>query len=288
VIGIPLQTTRPTRLFVAVTDNNWFSLLASRRGTDEVNFWRPSSQQPFKRSTRAKLLLFKLHAPDNFIAGGGFFTRFLQLPLSMAWDAFGEANGVRTLPEMRERISLYRRTAIAQFENPSIGCIMHGECFFWDRSMWFQSPEDFKLNTVVGKGCSSETDGRGLWEAVSERLQLAAASVPDAYLATVAALESHGFGKPQVVHPRLGQGSFRVLVTDVYERRCSMTGERTLPVLEAAHIKPYSLVQRHEVSNGLLLRSDLHKQFDEGYPVRDSRREGAGVVRNRRTHRRAD
>jgi hypothetical protein len=32
-------------LFVAVTDNNWFNLLASRRGTDEVSFWRPSSQQ---------------------------------------------------------------------------------------------------------------------------------------------------------------------------------------------------------------------------------------------------
>jgi putative restriction endonuclease len=25
------------------------------------------------------------------------------------------------------------------------------------------------------------------------------------------------------------------------------------------------MVQRHEVSNGLLLRSDLHKLFDEGY-----------------------
>jgi putative restriction endonuclease len=36
-------------------------------------------------------------------------------------------------------------------------------------------------------------------------------------------------------------------------------------VPEAAHIKPYSLVMRHEVSNGLLLRSDLHKLFDEGY-----------------------
>src|SRR5262245_16328860 len=76
---------------------------------------------------------------------------------------------------------------------------------------------------------------------------------------------TNGYGKPQIVHPRLGQGLFRVLVTEAYSRKCAITGERTVPVLEAAHIKPYSLVMRHEVSNGLLLRSDLHKLFDEGY-----------------------
>ena len=54
-------------------------------------------------------------------------------------------------------------------------------------------------------------------------------------------------------------------VIEAYSRKCAITGERTLPVLEAGHIKPYSLVQRHEVSNGLLLRSDLHRLFDGGY-----------------------
>jgi len=44
-----------------------------------------------------------------------------------------------------------------------------------------------------------------------------------------------------IVRPRLGQGSFRVLVTEAYDRRCAITNERTLPVLQAAHIKPYAL-----------------------------------------------
>ena len=44
-----------------------------------------------------------------------------------------------------------------------------------------------------------------------------------------------------------------------------MTGERTLPVLEAAHIRPYALSGPHRVDNGILLRSDLHKLFDLGY-----------------------
>ena len=38
-------------------------------------------------------------SPDNYIAGGGFFTRFLQLVGESVWDTFGEANGVRSLDE---------------------------------------------------------------------------------------------------------------------------------------------------------------------------------------------
>jgi putative restriction endonuclease len=54
-------------------------------------------------------------------------------------------------------------------------------------------------------------------------------------------------------------------VTDAYSRRCAITGERTLPALEAGHIKPYAKSGPHDVRNGLLLRSDLHNLFDQGY-----------------------
>ena len=47
--------------------------------------------------------------------------------------------------------------------------------------------------------------------------------------------------------------------------KCAITGERTLPVLEAAHILPFAKHGPHHVSNGLLLRSDFHKLFDLGY-----------------------
>ena len=77
--------------------------------------------------------------------------------------------------------------------------------------------------------------------------------------------DKNRFGAEYLTRGRLGQGAFRVLVTDAYERRCAITGERTLPVLEAAHIKPYSETGPHVISNGLLLRSDLHILFDDGY-----------------------
>jgi len=52
-------------------------------------------------------------------------------------------------------------------------------------------------------------------------------------------------------------------------RACSVTGEHSLPVLEAAHIRPYSQGGPHRVDNGLALRSDLHRLFDKGYVTVD-------------------
>jgi len=254
------------RLYVAVTDNDWLALHAAKPVVEEVNFWRPSPTANFKALSPGELLLFKLHAPENFIAGGGFFTRFLRLPINLAWETFGEGNGVGSLEEMRSRIAQYRHVAISTRDNPTVGCIMLAEPFFWERALWIPSPPDFKLNTVSGKGYDSDNGtGKALWDAVSDRLQASPAIRLEPDTATVAAIESHGHGKPQIVLPRLGQGLFRVIVTDAYHRRCAITGERTLPVLDAVHIKPYSLVHRHDVPNGLLLRSDLHKLFDEGY-----------------------
>lgn len=73
------------------------------------------------------------------------------------------------------------------------------------------------------------------------------------------------YGEPILIRPRLGQGALRVAVTDSYRRACAVTQEHSLPVLEAARIKPYAQGGVHEVTNGLLLRSDLHRLFDLGY-----------------------
>ena len=63
----------------------------------------------------------------------------------------------------------------------------------------------------------------------------------------------------------LEQGAFRIVVTDTYQRRCAVSGERTLPALDAAHIRPFSKGGAHEASNGIFLRRDIHSLFDAGY-----------------------
>jgi putative restriction endonuclease len=103
---------------------------------------------------------------------------------------------------------------------------------------------------------TAEVDGKGLWDEAD------AISAPSS---SGFADPAPRYGEPALVRPRLGQGAFRILVTDNYHRMCAVTRERTLPALEAAHIKPFADGGEHEASNGVLLRRDIHSLFDAGY-----------------------
>jgi putative restriction endonuclease len=249
-------------IYVGVTDFNWYQKLIAIPNIDEVNFWQPGGNRQFNVLKKGELFLFKLHSPRNFIVGGGIFAYNNILPLSLAWDAFAEKNGVDSLDEMRRRIEYYRKQDHSQTLDYSIGCILLEQPFFFAESEWIPVPVDWKPSIVQGKTYSMETElGKKLWDDVRIRLQ------GQQYFIDQQAQNETGqrYGQPTTITPRLGQGSFRVIVTEVYNRRCAVTQERTLPVLEAAHIKPYNLNGPHEVSNGILLRSDLHKLLDKGY-----------------------
>jgi putative restriction endonuclease len=245
------------RSYVGITDWDWFELLSSIPNLEEVNFWQPGGTQTFQALSPGELFLFKLHSPQNYIVGGGFFAHSTRLPISLAWEAFATKNGARTLPEMKDRVAKYRRQEPNTFEDYTIGCILLEQPFFLPRERWVPVPPDWKPNIVQGKRYDLTTEpGKSMWSA----LQSAAQYKQSAFV------EQHPkFGKPVTILPRLGQGSFRVLVTDAYERRCAVTNERTLPALDAAHIKPYAEQGEHHISNGLLLRRDLHALFDRGY-----------------------
>ena len=96
-------------LVVAVTDDDWFEMLRRHPNLSEVNFWAPSAAN-FRALQPGEMFLFKLHAPRNVIVGGGIFAYANALPCSLAWGAFGEANGARSAQEMRARIARYRKT----------------------------------------------------------------------------------------------------------------------------------------------------------------------------------
>lgn len=63
---------------------------------------------------------------------------------------------------------------------------------------------------------------------------------------------------------RRGQAEFRKLLMDAYGGACAVTGCSLKAILEAAHVHPYRGVQTNVVSNGLLLRTDIHTLFDLG------------------------
>jgi putative restriction endonuclease len=246
------------KAFVAVTDGDWFRFLSSLPDVDEANFWQPSGGRAFRSLTAGEPLLFKLHAPENAIVGGGFFVRHTTLPANLAWDAFGQKNGAATFDEMIARISRYVRKPVGP--DHVVGCIVLAQPFFWTEDRWLPQPSDWSANIVTGKGydLTRPPVGTRLWEEVQFRLLTENLEFEEEPGTPI-------FGEPRPVRPRLGQGAFRILVTDAYDRRCVITGEKILPVLEAAHIKPVTQGGLHRVQNGLLLRSDFHTLFDQGY-----------------------
>ena len=63
---------------------------------------------------------------------------------------------------------------------------------------------------------------------------------------------------------RRGQPKFRKALLAAYENTCAITGCNLPAVLEAAHIHPYKGNHTNVISNGLLLRADIHTLFDLG------------------------
>lgn len=252
--------------WIGVTDNGWFEYLA-RTGAREVNFWRPSATR-FRALKPGGLFLFKLHAPVHMIVGGGFFTTSLQLTVRQAWDWFGTDNGCASLDDLLRRLG---GPASRQ-----ITCILLGDVFYFPKEHWIHAPPSFHPNLQVGRGYMLAEEP-GLVRMVRSQLR------DDAEPEAPAALESLRHGKPQIVLPRIGQGLFRGLVATAYDRRCAVTGERALPVLEAAHIVPYAAGGENALENGLLLRSDLHRLFDTGYVTVDPDQRTLVVSRRLRT-----
>jgi len=159
------------KLVVAVTDHEWFELLRQKPDLTEVNFWAPSGAN-FKALEEGELFLFKLHAPHNFIVGGGIFAYANTLPCSLAWEAFGEGNGARTLHEMRARIAKYRKTDPIDRSDFQIGCRILAQPFFFPENNWIPMPESWSPNIVTFKTYTTEvSDGLKLWDEVSDRNQ---------------------------------------------------------------------------------------------------------------------
>ncbi len=246
--------------WVGITDTDWFTYLSNIK-PDEVNFWQPGTTRPMHMEP-GTLFLFKLHAPHNYVVGGGYFVRFTVLPCFLAWEAFQEKNGVTSLRELIARTTRYRHTQ--QTVGSEIGCNLLAQPFFFPEEDWIPIPENWSPNIVRGRSYDTNDEyGAGLWEAVQARIARFSRSETEV-------LEVERYGNEFLARARLGQGSFRILVTDAYHRRCAVTNEKTLPALEAAHIKSYSESGPHRISNGLLLRADIHRLFDEGYVTIDS------------------
>lgn len=224
------------RAYVGVTDSGWYRQLRER-GATEVNFWQPSAGHPFKAISQGAPFLFKTHyrgTPSHRIVGIGFFSGWARLPVSQAWDFFGLNNGCQSLEEMRSRIAHYRRGPITELD-PQIGCIMLRDVSFLEPEDSLPPPADWASNIVSGKSYEVMSEVTSPVEQVL--LHLLAMTSP--LLGELpGSVDGPVFGDPRLVPVRLGQGAFKAMVQEAYGRRCAVTGDKIVPVLQAAHIRP--------------------------------------------------
>ncbi|MGI8782847.1 MAG: HNH endonuclease [Acidobacteriota bacterium] len=249
------------RGYVGNTDFDWYQFLKSQSDLDEVNFWQPSGRHQFQAVPAGAPFFFRLKKPYYAIAGFGFFARGSILPAWLAWEAFERANGAPDFATMVTRIAKYRGRANQQpTGQEQVGCLMISEPVFFEEHEWILQPADWSSPIVQGKTYDL-TVGEG--QRIYEQCIYQAALRREKMIEVV--VDPPRYGSEQIIRPRLGQGTFRVAVLDAYGRACAVSGEHSLPVLQAAHIKPYSAEGQHEVSNGILLRADIHRLFDMGY-----------------------
>jgi putative restriction endonuclease len=264
------------KAFVGVTDADWYrNLSAPSLVRDEVNFWFPSARTGFSAVSRGELFVFKTHVDrgsslGNRLVGVGTFAGYARLTVGEAWEFFGEGNGVGSETEFRERIGRYRREQWGPFEDPEVGCAVLNNTIFYTVDDMLVAPDDFASSVVRGK--VYELDdlpvGHPVSMAVSDYFTAQSAEMLHA---AGWRLEGGTHGLPRMTIPRIGQQSFKAVISENYGHRCALTGDKVRPVLEAAHIRSIQSGGEHRSDNGMLLRSDMHTLFDRGYISFDDR-----------------
>lgn len=242
---------------IAPTDFDWFDRVRTGPLGKFVNFWTPTPWQ-VKGFHEGDRLYFMLKAPVRKIGGYGSFVRYIEATANEAWQLYGVSNGVDSERELVAKISRFaeKRSKTFSFsDNPIIGCIELTDVVTFDDTH-FIKPEQYGLSfprQVVKLKYFQVADP------IATYLDKSKEESPQ--FALVAGEPSK---KPAMRKDRKGQSKFRLDTLQSYGRRCCISGDGIEELLEAAHIQPYINEHSNHPQNGLCLRVDLHRLFDDG------------------------
>ncbi len=243
-------------MYVGITDVNWYESLKDKK-FKEICFIKPAGNINFRALKRDELFLFKLHSPQNFIVGGGYFLCYSNVPSFMLWDIFNDRTGALNEQELNERLKGSSGEENRDFSELNTGCIVLADPFFFKEEQWIPIPEDWNSNIGHGKVYNIYKGiGRELYAKLQQNLSEEALPKEQEHTGVFVA------SGPQHA---LGEGAFQLMVMEAYKRSCAITGYRVLPALETAYIKPLSKGGTKTLDNGILLRRDLRPLFDLGY-----------------------
>lgn len=254
--------------FVANTDQRWFDFLRATSASgvvDEVNFWSPEAQRPMKHMHPGEPMFFRLKRPRYAVAGYGFFAHFALLELDAAWDTFGASNGFPDRIRFLEALGGWRGQDVAtvRSDGRKLACTILRDAVFWPEERWISWGDERAWPRNVTQGMTIR-DPKAADELLRQ-IQLDQFVPPEEFAPAFTLVDAD---ERELVmaesRRRVGQGAFRARLLTAYGARCAITGERTEPVLDAAHVQPYLGPRSNHIQNGLLLTKEFHALFDHG------------------------
>lgn len=234
---------------IAPTDKNWFQFLKQRLNFQIINFWTDTPWNPRKLNFGDEFY-FLLKAPIRKIGGYAEFYYYQNLTIKEAWQKFGRGNGVNSLYELGRKVT---GSTEPDFST-KIGCIVLQNPVFLTPDDYFH-PEDYNLSfpDEISKHKYypnlNNINFRSQYQQVG--FSFARLGVDEDYQFNQAA-------------PSKDQSEFRQNLFNYYNSCGIITQEKNSELLDAVHIHPHLTTNLQNPKNGVLLRTDFHKLFDEG------------------------
>ena len=220
----------------------------------EIVLWRLAGRYLISRIRPGDLIAFSV---GGVIVGVAVYSYSLSLGYADAWKAFGPGLGVKTFDGLEQLVDRMRRQVGAD-TLAIVSCRVVTD--FSRLHASFLDLADLPKAESGGRLCSMATDlGQQIvtqWQAHQRQRT----GLEDASLIT-AGPEM----RSRISETRPGQRLFHDRAMTNYKGSCIVSGETATPALIAAHIYPFAISGNHDLSNALLLRSDLHPLFDQGY-----------------------
>jgi len=165
-----------------------------------------------------------------------------------------------------DRIGGFRGLDLRDLRNQRepLGCTILRDAVFWPRDRWIPWGKDRGWPHNVVRGKTEDDPERAAF--LVAQIQKDHVPQPEDFARDFKPLDvdERELVRAQTIR-RVGQGTFRARLLDAYGRHCAITGERTEPVLDAAHIQPYLGPRSNHIRNGLVLSKEFHTLFDLGY-----------------------
>lgn len=245
-------------ILICKVTNSWYQVLKTHflaKGSSRMSLFQNDNTLKDAGISPGTLTLFLLNEDNkNYIIGGGYFLFFKLIDTDNYWNTQGVKCGFRSKEELQEYLKN------EGYDPKNVETLIFDSYFMFTKHERVLIPENFDKE-YCNKNCNilslDDPFGKYINKIVLSKREPYIASFgmdwPGIYFAT-----SH-------FNTRNYYAQFNAKISCIYNNTCALTGTKIEPLVDAVHIKPFSDHKFQDVQNGIMLRTDIHKLFNEGY-----------------------